>query len=191
MTLKIANGHRYTAEQIVAWLKTFCRGDLLDETFQRRIIDVLVNSVYVYDDKVVIYYNVKGGKQVSYIEMCDDMENLEPLDNGANTSYTEDTVGGGVVRISHTLPHQRKLGLKERFSAAFRPGFCVGVSDQTASPEENTRPCGATLFCERGQRLGCGDYPLPQKRAPRPLPASFRKRRWLAGRRFSPHAFAM
>ncbi len=79
-TLKIANGHRYTKEQIIAWLKTFCRGDALDEVFQRRIIDVLINSVYVYDDKIVIYYNVRGGKQISYMEMCNDMNNLEPLD---------------------------------------------------------------------------------------------------------------
>lgn len=66
--LKIASDHRYTKEQIIAWLKSFCSGDPLDQALQRRVIDVLISSVYVYDDKIVIYYNVKDGKQVSYIE---------------------------------------------------------------------------------------------------------------------------
>ncbi len=76
-TLKIAAGHRYTKEQIVAWLKTFCKGDNLDVDFQKRIIDVLVNSVYVYDDKIVIYYNIKDGKQISYIDVCENISDYE------------------------------------------------------------------------------------------------------------------
>ena len=92
-TLKIAAGHRYTKEQIVAWLKTFCKGDNLDANFQKRIIDVLVNSVYVYDDKIVIYYNVKDGKQISYIDVCDSISNSE-----ANFEMC------GGVRISNNTP---------------------------------------------------------------------------------------
>ena len=76
-TLKIAAGHRYTKEQIAEWLKTFCNGDPIDTNFQKRIIDVLVNSVYVYDDKIVIYYNVKDGKQTSYIEPCNDIPDCD------------------------------------------------------------------------------------------------------------------
>lgn len=74
--LRIANGIQYTEKQIQAWLKSLCKGDPLDKDFQRRIIDTFVNSVYLYDDKFVIYYNIKGGKQVSYIEMLDDVEGL-------------------------------------------------------------------------------------------------------------------
>lgn len=79
-SLRIANGHRFTKEQIAAWIKTFCRGDELDADFQRRIIDLLINSVYVYDDKIVLYYNVNGGKQVSYIEPSGDGAGLSPAD---------------------------------------------------------------------------------------------------------------
>jgi DNA invertase Pin-like site-specific DNA recombinase len=74
VTMRIANAHRYTREQIIAWLKVFTRGELLDPVFQRRIIDVFINSVYVYDDKIIIYYNVQGGQQVSYMEMLDSSE---------------------------------------------------------------------------------------------------------------------
>jgi len=75
--LRLAAGIRYTKEEVIAWLKTFCNGDPLDMDFRRRIIDVFINSVYLYDDKVVIFYNIKGGKQVSFIEISDEMENLE------------------------------------------------------------------------------------------------------------------
>lgn len=96
-TLKIAAGHRYTKEQIAEWLKTFCNGDKLDIEFQKRIIDVLVNSVYVYDDKIVIYYNVKDGKQISYIDACNDIPDSEA-----------DFEGCGGVRISDNTAYQRK-----------------------------------------------------------------------------------
>lgn len=76
-TLKIAAGHRYTKEQIAEWLKTFCSGDKLNVDIQKHIIDVLVNSVYVYDDKIIIYYNVKDGKQISYIDACNDIPDSE------------------------------------------------------------------------------------------------------------------
>ena len=72
--LKIANKIRYTEDDINIWLKSFCRGDLFDHEFRRRIIDVFINTIYLYDDKVVIYYNIKSGKQVSYIEMLDSIE---------------------------------------------------------------------------------------------------------------------
>ena len=31
----------------------------------------------MYDDKIVIYYNIKDGKQISYIEACGDIPNSE------------------------------------------------------------------------------------------------------------------
>ncbi|MCL2356593.1 MAG: recombinase family protein [Defluviitaleaceae bacterium] len=78
VSLRISNGHRFTKEQIAAWIKNFCRGDELDADFQRRIIDLFINCVYVYDNKIVLYYNVEGGKQVSYIEPCSGADGLAP-----------------------------------------------------------------------------------------------------------------
>ena len=73
-TLRIASRNRWTEEQIRAWLKNFVQGEELDKEFQRRIIDVFINSVYIYDEKIIIYYNIKDGKQVSYVEMIENME---------------------------------------------------------------------------------------------------------------------
>ncbi|WP_052152883.1 recombinase family protein, partial [Dehalobacter sp. UNSWDHB] len=84
--LQIANKIRYTEEDIVAWLKQFCRGDLFDMEFRKRIIDVFINSIYLYDDKIIIYYNVRGGKQVSYLEMLESTADAEVGDDPEGNS---------------------------------------------------------------------------------------------------------
>ncbi len=81
--LRIAQGISYTEKEVVAWLKQFCNGDPLDMDFRRRIIDVFVNSVYLYDDKVVVFYNIRGGKQVSYIGLADAIEGGKSSDLNA------------------------------------------------------------------------------------------------------------
>lgn len=78
--LRLAAAIRYTEQEIAAWLCQFCKGDLMDVNFRRRIIDTFVNSVYLYDDRVVIWYNIKGGKQVSYMESLAAIEETGTLD---------------------------------------------------------------------------------------------------------------
>ena len=94
--MRIAHRSRWTEHQILVWLRTFAKGEEMDKYFQRRIIDVFINSVYVYDDKIVIYYNVKDGKQISYIENLDYMdESVEdtPIDgDSVNGDNSLDTV---------------------------------------------------------------------------------------------------
>ncbi len=79
--LKILSKKSFTVEQYKSWLKMFANGDPIDIEFRRKIIETFVNSVYVFDDKIVIYYNIKGGKQVSYMEMCDDLEEVEEIES--------------------------------------------------------------------------------------------------------------
>lgn len=79
--LRVANGIKLKASEVSAFLQQFCRGDPLNEDFRRRIINAFINAIYLYDDKLVMYFNVKGGEQVSYMEMLSDTE--EP---GANSS---------------------------------------------------------------------------------------------------------
>ena len=67
--LRIASDIRLTESEVRAWLKKFCTGDLFDPEFRRNIIDAFINCIYLYDDRVIIFYNIKGGKQVSYIDL--------------------------------------------------------------------------------------------------------------------------
>lgn len=78
--LKIAAKIRLTEEDIKKWLNSFCKGDLFDMDFRRRIIDTFINAIYLFDDKIVIYYNIKDSKQVSYIEMAKDIEEISVED---------------------------------------------------------------------------------------------------------------
>ena len=82
--LKIAQTIRFTESEVKAWLRQFCNGDLMDADFRRRIIDVFINSVYLYDSRVIIFFNIKGGKQVSYIEP-DELE--VALNDGGASGY--------------------------------------------------------------------------------------------------------
>lgn len=60
--LRIASGIRCTEKEVRAWIKLFCDGDINDEAYRRRIIDVFVNSVFLYDDYGAIFYNFPGAK---------------------------------------------------------------------------------------------------------------------------------
>ena len=48
-----------TEEQIVGWSERFKDGDPNDLKYQKQIIDVFVNSIYVFVDKQVMSYNDK------------------------------------------------------------------------------------------------------------------------------------
>ena len=62
---KIAAGIRYTEQEVTAWIRQFAKGDITDPDFRKSIIDVFVNCVYFYDNRVVIFYNINGGKTES------------------------------------------------------------------------------------------------------------------------------
>jgi hypothetical protein len=59
-----------TKEQVVFWIRTFKGGDIDDPVYCRSIVDIFVNSVFLYDDLLVITFNVKDGTQtVSLAEL--------------------------------------------------------------------------------------------------------------------------
>lgn len=72
--LRIACKAKITKKDVLSWLHGFCDGDPLDTDYQKKIINTFVNAVYLFDDKVVIYYNVKNGEQVSFIDMLNETE---------------------------------------------------------------------------------------------------------------------
>ena len=67
-------------EKIQAWLMNFAAADLSDKSQKQKIIDIFVNSVYVYDDRVVIFFNYKDG------ERCVDFSTLDDLEKPAGSN---------------------------------------------------------------------------------------------------------
>ena len=57
----------FTTREVKAWLSTFSGGDPLDKDFQQRVIDTFVNAVYLFDDRLTIFYNLREGQQVCVI----------------------------------------------------------------------------------------------------------------------------
>ena len=68
-------------EHIVWWLSEFCNGDIEDEEFRRHIIDLLVNSVTVWDEpdgwyKITSIYNLTSNKTKTF--RCSDLSGQAP-----------------------------------------------------------------------------------------------------------------
>lgn len=57
------NKPRYTKDEMVCYISQFKYGDTEDKEYQRRIIDTFINSIYLFDDKIVFTYNYKGGTE--------------------------------------------------------------------------------------------------------------------------------
>ena len=59
-----------TREQILFWFDQFRHGDPADIAFQEKVIDYFVNSIYLFDDRIVVNFNYQeGGRPVSLEEV--------------------------------------------------------------------------------------------------------------------------
>jgi hypothetical protein len=57
-------------EQIVFWISRFKGGDINDPDYRKAIADIFINSVFLYDDKIVLTFNWKDGtKTVTLSEL--------------------------------------------------------------------------------------------------------------------------
>jgi hypothetical protein len=54
---------KYTKDEIVRWIGQFKYGDIDSVDYQRQIIDIFVNSIRLYDDKIIFTYNYKDGTE--------------------------------------------------------------------------------------------------------------------------------
>ncbi|MDL2220883.1 recombinase zinc beta ribbon domain-containing protein [Eubacteriales bacterium OttesenSCG-928-N14] len=69
-----------THDQIVFWISKFKDGDIDDPAYRKNIVDIFVNSVYLYDDKMVLMYNYRDGtKTVSLDQLqCSHLDDGTP-----------------------------------------------------------------------------------------------------------------
>lgn len=71
----------FTKEHIMFWLHSFRNGDINDKSYQRKIVDILVNSVYLYDEddgdrRIVFTFNLTGHNTATL--KCSDITSLAP-----------------------------------------------------------------------------------------------------------------
>lgn len=108
---KIALAHRPSIDEIKKFLKSFSGGNPLDETYQKRIIDTFINAVFVFDDKLAIYYNVYDSDQITFSEMQSDIDSESngsdlndlalPNQNKSEPFLLKDNVFGYIKKREH------------------------------------------------------------------------------------------
>lgn len=72
--LRVQQKIKITKKEVTPWLATFTKGDLFDMEFRNKIIETFINSIYIWDDKIVIFYNIKGGKQTIGIDEISELD---------------------------------------------------------------------------------------------------------------------
>lgn len=77
--LKLRREMQLTAADVELFLRSFAVGNIDDPEYRRKLINTLVNAVYVWDDKIIIYYNVSGvtGTEVTYSDAIQTAETAD------------------------------------------------------------------------------------------------------------------
>ncbi|MDE8689807.1 cytidine deaminase [Faecalibacterium sp. DFI.5.82] len=112
-----------TREWIRFWLEKFRKGDVGSTEHQRQIIDTFVNSVYVFDDRVVLNFNfTDDAKTVTREEVLGSsaVENAPPYSLYLNPILYEK--GFGYFFISQDVLYAESMqdGKQERTKAGYR-----------------------------------------------------------------------
>ena len=85
LEIKVANEKlakpKMTAEQVRYWVTRFRKLDVRIKEHRKMLIDVFLNAVYVYDDKVVITFNYKDGTSTITF---DDLKNTPSSGTGSD-----------------------------------------------------------------------------------------------------------
>ena len=91
--LKLANGVKHTKEDLLKFFDMFINQNKEDKEYQRKIISLFLNKVYVFDDKFLIYCNTDfDGAKITFEQMKKDVaENnikFHNLSKSSNIKYS-------------------------------------------------------------------------------------------------------
>ena len=111
-------------EHIVYFLHRFADMDYTDEACQKQLIRTFVNSVFVYDDKVVLTFNYSGDDRTI---------TLHEIDAGLQQG----------VRLPRALCHQKE---RHAVSVSF---FLVDPEERWSNPAERASSRSSTVDCSR------------------------------------------
>ena len=101
---------KFSKEEIVDWISRYRDGNISDPEYRREIIDTFVNSVYVYDDKLILTYNYKDGSQTLTLQeveaalssdltgICPPYKSRWQQSAGLFLSISANQPGGGLFR---------------------------------------------------------------------------------------------
>ncbi len=128
---KALNKANITKRDLIVALQQFCSGDTMDSKFQRRIIDAAVNCVYLYDDKVVIYYNsdvAPNGATISSFDNALIITNIED-----NSEDAKDSSNADIIKLENYTP--KPINIKTSSCAGSSTGFTGGTEQSLYEPK--------------------------------------------------------
>ncbi|MCM1440131.1 MAG: recombinase family protein [Roseburia sp.] len=77
--LELEHGYKLTKKDLLDFISLLLKGDRTDKDYQKKIIDNLVSQVFVSDDDTVVYFNIRGGRNVEVENIS-----LEDTQNAVN-----------------------------------------------------------------------------------------------------------
>ena len=77
--LELERGYRLTKQDLTVFVEELLKGDVNDKDYQKQIIDHLVSQVFVSDDNTVVYFNIRGGKNMETITFEDNKTAVDNL----------------------------------------------------------------------------------------------------------------
>ena len=75
--LKLVKIINHTKEDVKNLLGEYLDGNINDIEYQRKIINKFVNSVYIFDDKIAIYYNLFNLRKFTFEEATENIAENE------------------------------------------------------------------------------------------------------------------
>jgi hypothetical protein len=126
--MKIAIELPHTKEDLLKYLQLFAKGEADDPEYRRRIIDRLIYKIFVYDDKILVYFNLLDDRHISIDNLPDlDEADLEPAEYDETPSNNAASGDGAGVQISRVpLREYRSPGARRKIRGfprrrVFRP----------------------------------------------------------------------
>ena len=77
--LELERGYKLTKKDLLVFIEELLKGDVNDKDYQKQIIDHLVSQVFVSDDNTVVYFNIRGGKDIEKLTIDDTKEVVEKV----------------------------------------------------------------------------------------------------------------
>ncbi len=110
--LETERGYKLTKQDILEFVEGVLESGEPDFEFQKRVIDILVSKVIVYDGHTIVLFNIRGGKNI----VTEDVS-VEDVQNAVGD------ISNGVQSPTPTLHHK-----KPSRTFTIRLGFCLPLS---------------------------------------------------------------
>jgi hypothetical protein len=73
-----------TKEEIVFWISKFKDGDGKNPNYRKSMIDIFINSIYLFNDKIKIIFNIKDGTRTVSLSELDEAIANKNADKASN-----------------------------------------------------------------------------------------------------------